>query len=523
MNIFSAANLKKTIYYMKRNGLRKTIYAMRERVGHGGQPPYRRQPVSEQEKKKQREHAAAGFSHVSFSIVVPVYRTPESYLKEMIESVIKQTYPSWELILADATEDIDIKSVTADTGKPADTKAAEGTKASADMKTPAGTKASAGTKTAADAMTAGRIRAVAEAYGEERIRYFHLSSNDGIAENTNQGIAQAAGDYVGLLDHDDLLEENALYEMAAIIEREREKGNELQIIYSDEDKCNGDGTEYYDPNYKEDFNLDLLLSNNYICHFMVMKRELVQSLGLRKEYEGAQDFDLVLRGACGLLSQGQEKAIAHIPMMLYHWRCHTGSTAENPQSKIYAYEAGRKAVQAFADRKKWKAEAADTEHLGFYRLEYKGNIFESRPELAALGGPVVKRRRIAGGRMSPEGKVFYEGLPLSYSGYLHRAVLQQQAEALDIRNIEVREELWELFAEITGVEYKVLPGTRLFDVSALPDGTDYALLSIKLGEAFRQKGYKLLYMPERRKKRTCRPGRYRQSMNRCKTGRTRGY
>ena len=260
MNIFSAANLKKTIYYMKRNGLRKTIYAMRERVGHGGQPPYRRQPVSEQEKKKQREHAAAGFSHVSFSIVVPVYRTPESYLKEMIESVIKQTYPSWELILADATEDIDIKSVTADTGKPADTKAAEGTKASADMKTPAGTKASAGTKTAADAMTAGRIRAVAEAYGEERIRYFHLSSNDGIAENTNQGIAQAAGDYVGLLDHDDLLEENALYEMAAIIEREREKGNELQIIYSDEDKCNGDGTEYYDPNYKEDFNLDLLLS-----------------------------------------------------------------------------------------------------------------------------------------------------------------------------------------------------------------------------------------------------------------------
>ena len=159
MNIFSAANLKKTIYYMKRNGLRKTIYAMRERVGHGGQPPYRRQPVSEQEKKKQREHAAAGFSHVSFSIVVPVYRTPESYLKEMIESVIKQTYPSWELILADATEDIDIKSVTADTGKPADTKAAEGTKASADMKTPAGTKASAGTKTAADAMTAGRIRA----------------------------------------------------------------------------------------------------------------------------------------------------------------------------------------------------------------------------------------------------------------------------------------------------------------------------------------------------------------------------
>lgn len=490
MNVFSTANLKKTIYYMKRNGLRKALCAVRERLGHGGQPTYRWQPVSDQEKAGQRERAAAGFSHVLFSIVVPTYHTPEKYLKEMIESVIKQTYPNWELILADATEDNAIKSVTADTGKPADTKTSAG------MKAPSGTKVSARTK-AADAMTAGRIKALAEAYGDERIQYFHLSSNDGIAENTNQGIALASGDYVGLLDHDDLLAENALYEMAAMIERERKKDIELQIIYSDEDKCNGDGTEYYDPNYKEDFNLDLLLSNNYVCHFMVMKRELICGLGLRREYDGAQDFDLVLRGVDRLLSQGLEKAIAHIPIILYHWRCHTGSTAENPQSKLYAYKAGRKAVQDFADQKRWKAEAADTEHLGFYRLEYRGDIFESRPELAALGGPVVKKRRIAGGRMSSGGKIFYEGLPLSYSGYLHRAVLQQQAEALDIRNIEVREELREIFEEITGVGYEMLPGTHIFDASALPAGTDYILLSIKLGEAFRKRGYKLLYLPER--------------------------
>lgn len=468
----TVGNLKKTLHYLKRNGIRQAWYAMRERIGTEGKADYTYEPVEESVLQTQLREAKS--MDVKFSILVPALDTKETYLRAMIDSCLGQTYGNFELILADASKEDQVEKVV-------------------------------GT------------------YKDPRIRYRRLRQNAGISANTEQALMYATGDYVGLLDHDDVLTPDALFEMAVCIEKYKKEQIQLQLLYSDEDKCDQLEQNYFEVNRKPDFNLDLILSNNYICHFMVMKRELVQSLGLRKEYEGAQDFDLVLRGACGLLNQGQEKAIAHIPMMLYHWRCHTGSTAENPQSKLYAYEAGRKAVQAFADRKKWKAEAADTEHLGFYRLEYKGNIFESRPELAALGGPVVKRRRIAGGRMSPEGKVFYEGLPLSYSGYLHRAVLQQQAEALDIRNIEVREELWELFAEITGVEYKVLPGTRLFDVSALPDGTDYALLSIKLGEAFRQKGYKLLYMPERRKKRTCRPGRYRQSMNRCKTGRTRGY
>ncbi len=301
------------------------------------------------------------------------------------------------------------------------------------------------------------------------------------------------------MDHDDLLAENALYEMASRIEQERQKGIELQILYSDEDKCNGDGTEYYDPNFKEKFNLDLLLSNNYVCHFMIMKRELIRGLRLRRDYDGAQDYDLVLRGAYEVLTRGQEKEIAHIPLVLYHWRCHTGSTAENPRSKFYAYEAGRRAVQAFADRRGWKAGAVDTEHLGFYRLEYKGDIFAMRPELAALGGPVVQDKKIAGGRMSLEGKVFYEGLPHFYSGYLHRAVLQQEAEALDIRNIEVREELRELFEQVTGVPYVTVPGTGLFDPAALPKEADHRLLSVRLGEAFGQRGYKLLYLPERKK------------------------
>ena len=462
MSILNIANLKKTIYYVKRNGLNKTISAIRERTDCRGRIPYQWAPLSEEEKSRQRQHAAEDFSDVRFSIVVPAYRTPEKYLREMITSVINQTYPKWELILADATENTETDAASGHTG-------------------------------------GNGIEAAAASYRDPRIRYCHLSSNNGIADNTNQGIAMAAGDYVGLLDHDDLLTENALYEMAVRIQRERQKGIRPKILYSDEDKCNEDGTEFYDPNFKEKFNQDLLLSNNYICHFMVMERELIQKLLLRREFDGAQDFDLVLRGAYEILTEGREEEFVHIPLVLYHWRCHTGSTAENPQSKLYAYEAGRRAVQDFADRRGWRATAADTEHLGFYRLEYEGDIFRMRPELAALGGPVVQKKRIIGGRMSPKGEVSYEGLPVSYSGYLHRAVLQQEAEALDIRNIEVREELWNLFEEVVGAAYVTAPGTGIFDAAVLPGGTDYRLLGVRLGEAFRQRGYKLLYLPDRKR------------------------
>ena len=105
MGILNKANLKKTIYYLKRNGLRKTVSTLRERLERCSQAPYQWEPVPEEEKAVQRQRAAEGFSNICFSIVVPTYHTPEKYLQEMISSVIKQTYPRWELILADATED----------------------------------------------------------------------------------------------------------------------------------------------------------------------------------------------------------------------------------------------------------------------------------------------------------------------------------------------------------------------------------------------------------------------------------
>ncbi len=449
MSKFNLANLKKTVYYFQRNGFRNTLYAVRERIGGSQQPEYTWTPLGKETLVQQREKSAQGFSKIKFSIVVPAYRTPEVYLREMIDSVINQTYPNWELILADATEDDSVKSVV-------------------------------------------------ETYEDSRVRYHELSGNNGIAENTNQGIALAEGDYVGLLDHDDVLTENALFEMASRIEKNRREGIELQLLYSDEDKCNGDRTVFYEPHFKEKFNLDLLLNNNYICHFLIMKRELIQELRFRKAYDGAQDFDLVLRAAEKLWTTAEQ--IAHIPMVLYHWRCHSSSTAENPRSKMYAYEAGRRAVQDFADVRGWEAQAQDTEHLGFYRLEYRGELLAMRQELGAVGGPLISGGKVIGGSMDKEGRGIYNGLPVSYSGYMHRAVLQQEADVLDIRNLELRDSLKPVFEEILGIPYVVIPGTEIFDAMSMPENMDYISASVKLCAKLREQGYKLLYLPERRKK-----------------------
>ena len=423
------ANIKKTIYYLQRNGVRKTWNAVRERLEARNAPPYVWMPPSKEELERQRGQWRQEGLSVSFSIVVPAYRTREEYLLEMAGSVLNQTYPQWELILADATEDDSVERAM------------------------------------------GAVQ-------DSRIRYVRLEKNQGIAQNTNKALALATGEYVGLLDHDDLLTHDALYEMAAAINRGRKEGREPEMLYSDEDKCDGEGKLFFEPNSKEDFNLDLLLSNNYICHFLVMKRELMQSLGFRPEYDGAQDFDLVLRGAGRLLEK--EGSIVHVPKVLYHWRSHAASTAENPRSKLYAYEAGRRAIQDFADARGWRAKAEDTAHVGFYVLRYEGDIFLERPDIGAVGGRLLQKGRVAGGRLTEEGKVLYGGLPKGYSGYLHRAALPQDAAAVDIRNIRVRPECRELFERVAGVPYRtVLQGER-FDVSYLPKDCDYIEISLRL-------------------------------------------
>ena len=178
----------------------------------------------------------------------------------MIDSVLRQTYGNFELILADASKSDDVSQIV-------------------------------------------------NTYSDQRILYKRLNQNTGIAANTNQALMYATGDYAALLDHDDVLTPDALYEMATEIERQKKEDIQLQMLYSDEDKLDEREKKYFDWNQKPEFNLDLILSNNYICHFLVMKRQLMQELGFRSVCDGAQDYDLVLRAINFLLGKDKSQTI----------------------------------------------------------------------------------------------------------------------------------------------------------------------------------------------------------------------
>ena len=460
------ANLKKTLYYLQRNGLRETWISVREHLAETDR--YFFVPCSEETLEKQSDRKWD--QPITFSIVVPLYRTSEKYLNRMITSVMKQSYPHWELILADATEDHSVEETLKKQG-----------------------------------FLAVQTRESGEAVAtDSRLRYVHLAENAGIAANTNQALSYVKGDYIGLLDHDDVLTPDALYEMADAIIGARDKGIRVAFAYSDEDKCDGEETRYYEPNYKEEFNYDLILSNNYICHFLVMETEQVKKLQFRPEYDGAQDYDLVLRGVAEVLAEGgqaAEERILHIPKVLYHWRCHEASTAANPHSKKYAYDAGLRALQDHADRRGIPAKATETRHVGFYRLQYK-DIFEARPDVAAIGGRVLSGKRhgkIIGGRMAADGTVYYAGLPEGFGGYLHRAELSQDAQALDLRCLRVAPAYREIFEKTVGVPYtevcRVAGDQPVFDCRTLPENANILELSLKLSNALSRQG-RLLYLPE---------------------------
>lgn len=250
------------------------------------------------------------------SILVPVYNTPEEFLKQMIQSVRKQTYGNWELCIANAN--------------PTNETVAEILRISSTKDT--------------------------------RIKVKDVSENEGIAQNTNAALAVATGDYIGLLDHDDLLTPDALYEVVkAINENDRP-----QVLYSDEDKVTMDLSEHFQPHMKPDYNKDLLRSNNYITHFFVADRMLVEEVGGEDgEYNGAQDYDLILK------CTERAKGIAHIPRILYHWRVHKASTADNPASKMYAFDAGKRAIEDHLKRCGEIGEVSHEKDLGFYRVKYQ--------------------------------------------------------------------------------------------------------------------------------------------------------
>ena len=443
-------NLRKTVYYLKKNGIRNTIYAAAERLQKKETDSYTYTEPSKEVLDRQRE--TVWENPVSFSILVPVFHTPPHYLQELIESLKAQTYSYFQLLLLDASTDEEKAAV---------------------------------------------LKALSEGYGDGRIQYYKLTENIGIAENTNAGIPYATGEYIALLDHDDWLTQDALYEMATAIKEAKGRGIELQMLYSDEDKCNGDGSRFYEPHYKMDFDPDLLLTNNYICHFTAVKAELFKELKLRGEYNGAQDFDLVLRVAGRFWNRPE--VICHIPKILYHWRCHEASTAANPASKMYAYEAGKKAVENFVAGKGWKASVEHLKHLGFYRVSYKDDIFTQRPDVAAVGGSLISAgKRITGGLCDARGNVIYKGLRKGFSGYMNRAVLTQRAEGLDIRCMRLNpacEEVLQKSLQKQDLTYIKTDDRNVYN-KIKEKQADWSAISKIISKDLREAGFVLLWNPE---------------------------
>lgn len=249
------------------------------------------------------------------SILLPVYQTPERWLRRCIESVIAQVYPNWQLCIAD------------------------------------------------DASPDRRVMRILAEYAAEddRIRVVGRRRNGHISAASNSALALAEGEYIALLDHDDELRPHALLEMAEAIAARPD----VELLYSDEDKIDAVGRRF-DPYFKPDWNPDLLLSQNYICHLTVIRSDLVRSVGgFQEGFEGSQDHDLILRCAERL----DAARIRHIPKILYHWRAIPGSTALNREAKDYASSAGVRAVAAHLQRCHPGADAEPLSH-GHYRVRW---------------------------------------------------------------------------------------------------------------------------------------------------------
>lgn len=261
------------------------------------------------------------------SVVMPTYNTDEKLLREAVGSVINQTYPYWELCIADDNSPIK------ETRKLIEELAAT----------------------------------------DERIKTVYRNKNGKIAAATNSAIKITTGEYIAFLDHDDLLPKNALLFVA----REIVRNPSISLIYSDEDKVDVDGNRY-SPHFKPDWNYDLFLCQNYVNHFTVIKKSVIKKVGgLKNGYDGSQDHELLLR----VISKIEAKDILHIPLILYHWRAVVGSTALSAEYKKHSRAATMRAVTDHFTRNKISAKIVEVKEKDVCRVKYK---LPSRPPLVSI-------------------------------------------------------------------------------------------------------------------------------------------
>ena len=328
-SMFNKKSILEGLDYLKNNGLRSLIKKVKYKI-YNLETKYEYSEWYELTKPTKAQLDAQGREDFKykpfFSIIIPAFETPERYLRELIESLLKQTYTNFEICFADGS-------------------------------------------------TEGNSREeIFKEYAakDKRLRYEIIGENLGIAGNTNKDLAMAKGDYIVLCDHDDVMPENALYECAKAINEKN-----CDCIYSDEDKMDMETDELFEPHFKPDFNIDLLRSVNYICHLFVVKKELVEKHGgFRAEFDGAQDYDFIFRMV------ENAKNIVHIPKVLYHWRCHMKSTAINPESKLYAYEAGMRAIKAHYERSLPDIKVKSIEKGVYYGIYH--TIFEPEEKLVSV-------------------------------------------------------------------------------------------------------------------------------------------
>ena len=269
--------------------------------------------LSDQEYEKERKKRFRRKPKIS--IVVPLFNTNTDFFRELLYSIHLQSYSNWELCLADGSKE-----------------------------------------------KLSEIEKMCQ--NDKRIKYKFLNENKGISGNTNEAIKMASGKYIAFLDHDDMLSLDALYEIVKSIN----ENSKVDFLYSDEDKFHFIDEPRFTPHFKPDFAPDTLRANNYICHFSVVKKSLLDIVGLfDSKFDGAQDYDLILR------ITEKAKKIVHIPKILYHWRVHPSSTAMNTEAKPYAFEAGKMAILSHLKRIGLNGSVEDGINTGTYVINYELN------------------------------------------------------------------------------------------------------------------------------------------------------
>lgn len=311
-------NLRRGYNYLKANGVKKSLLKLKNKIK-------RRKYMSNQSvdyldyvknnklsiRTIEKERSAKFNYMPKISIVIPMYNTKFSYFVELIDSINNQTYQNFEVCLADSSKIPDVQ-----------------------------------------------IQKYIQELNSNKIVYKNISQNLGISENTNVAISFSTGDYVAFCDHDDVISINALYEVVKAI-----NSSDADFIYTDEDILENGIRK--NPHFKPDFSPDLLTSYNYICHLCVVKRKLLDEVGLlNKEFDGAQDYDFVLRAT------EKAKNIVHIPKVLYHWRAHETSTSYSSSAKEYVYMAGKRAIEEHFKRINIKAKVEMLDEPGRYRVKY---------------------------------------------------------------------------------------------------------------------------------------------------------